>query len=547
MSLSLALSLCACSAQTNQGIAAGGADASLTVKSVDDYSWKLSSDGTYWYVTDLCYVSSPADAAYQTMSIFVPSEYIKHGLSRKIVFTRKSVNGYTEKTAPILFNSVSSGYSENKAGALPDLTAIKDGFVYVSVGHRGKGSTAVGTDGKTYYDGKSPWGLVDLKAAVRYLRLNDISLPGSADRIVTTDGGGDAMSALLATSANEPIFDKYLKEAGAAMSVGDNVFASNLSSPAINLSNADAAYEWLLGTAPLPDDSDLTAFQTKLSTYLSGKFTAYLTDLGYTEEDFRETLKKQIEESVNSYFKDISNGAAEISWTQEASFANAKNPTLKEIADNFISGYYSINGSIGENLSSWLKWDETTNAAVITSLSTYEDFCGRAKTVTAFDELDGKAEGNQVFGARDEDCRHYSNVVLSVLADNFSALEKLWTDKDTANTGYATFSALYAAYKADVSNDDIDKNGNNIIDLYNPMLFIDGNTNYLNGDTAKYVRIRMGTTDTDTALPLVTLLGLSLEKAGVSVDKGYFWGDGHSLTQQESKSLYDWITQICEK
>lgn len=545
LSASVILSFCACSAQTASGLPQGGPESVLNVKSPDGYSWKLSSDGTYWYVTDLCYVESPVDSAYQTMSIFVPAEYMKHGLSRKIVFTHKKVNGFTEKTAPILFDCGSTDYSENKSSVSADAQAIKDGFIYVSVGHRGKGTTAIGTDGKTYYDGKSPWGLIDLKSAIRYLRFNDEALPGSADRIVTTDGGGDAMSALLACSANDPVYDKYLKTEGAITSVGDEVYASNCLSPAINLANADSAYEWMLGTAPLPGDKDLSAFQTKLSEYLSKEFADYLSDSGYSEADFSETLNKQLEVSVNDFFGEVLGGNMTVSWTDDAMFADAKKPTLKEIADNFINGYYVRNGEKGENASSWLAWDEGKQTAVISSLSTFEDYCGRAKSVTAFDELDGKAEGNQVFGAKDEDFRHYSNVVLNVLADNYTELEKLWTDKDTANTGYASFSSLYAAYKADVSNDDIDENGNNIVDLYNPMLFIDGNTHYLNGDTAKHVRIRMGTGDTDSALPIVSLFGLTLEKAGISVDMAYFWGSKQDYSELESKDLYAWITQIC--
>jgi len=546
LSASIILSFSACSAQTATNTVTGSAEKVLGMKTADYYNWKLSGDGTYWYVTDVYYVESPVDSTYQTMSIFVPASYMKHSFG-KTTISRKDINGFTAKTAPILFKSESTGYKEGKASDSPDTQAIKDGFIYVSAGHRGQGTTAIGADGKAYYDGKSPWSLIDIKAAIRYLRFNDNAIPGDAEKIVASDGGDGAMAALLASCGNDPIYNNYLKEAGAIMSVGDQVFASNCYNPMINLDNADSAYEWIFGADSLSDAIDSTAFQAKLAEHLSDEFISYLSFLGYTEEDIKNVLTKQLEWSANCYFKEVSGGQTSISWTDKAIFKSADSPTLKEIAENYIAGYYSIKGTTGKNISTWLSWDDSTQTAVITSLAAVEDYFGRTKSVTAFDGLNGKASENQAFGSNNEDYRHFSSVVLDVLADNYNELENLWADADSSNTGYASYSALYAAYKADVSNDDIDEYGNNIVNLYNPMLFIDSNTNYLNGDTAKYVRIRTGAANTGTALPLTTLLGLALEKAGINVSIEYVWGGGNGITEQNNESLYDWITQICAK
>ena len=71
--------------------------------------------------------------------------------------------------------------------------ALKRGFVYINIASRSRGAIApAGVFADGIYQGKSPAAIVDAKAAVRYLRLNDSLMPGSASRIVVngTSGGG---------------------------------------------------------------------------------------------------------------------------------------------------------------------------------------------------------------------------------------------------------------------------------------------------------------------------------------------------------------------
>jgi hypothetical protein len=81
-----------------------------------------------------------------------------------------------------------SNSDTDKAGA-----ALARGFVFINMASRSRGATApegVYEDG--IYQGKAPAAIVDAKAAIRYLRLNDSLMPGSASRIVLngTSGGG---------------------------------------------------------------------------------------------------------------------------------------------------------------------------------------------------------------------------------------------------------------------------------------------------------------------------------------------------------------------
>lgn len=567
----------------------------LGVKICGDYNWELSSDGTYWQVLNVSYVAYPVNTAYQTMSIFVPAAYMKKEANGKMIFTNKAVNGYNVNTAPILYLCEAPGYSEFSAGSRADTQAIVSGFIAVNPGHRGKGTTSTDVSGKTIYDGKSPWCLIDLKAGIRYLKFNDEALPGNSNLIISSaSSGGGAMSTFLACCANDPVYNNYLKEAGAIMSVGDDIYASNCYCPITNVANADTAYEWHFGSKAHLEALGCTPFQTLLSGYLSNAFVGYLNALGYTEKQFEDILIDQLEWSVNYYLKELKNGEATVEWSDKAVFKEVEHPSLEEIAKNFIAGHYTKTDSMpgmptgggmpegrggppgggmpggempegmtggppvgmggppgggsaeGKDISNWMAWNKATQSVVITSLKNFQDYSSRQKGITSFDGLNGKATENQPFGDRNNNFKHFSNAILDVLTRYRSNLETAWTDSDSKIADYGSFSDFYVAFKSDVADGDRDAYGNDIVDLYNPMLFIDGDTSYLNGNTAKHVRIRYGTADANTSLPIITLMGLAIEKAGVDLNFEYVWEGGHGAVEQDNQNLYDWVDNICK-
>ena len=103
---------------------------------------------------------------------------------------------------------------------------------------------SAGARGRTEANGRAPAAIVDLKAAVRYLKANDAKMAGNAGKIISngTSAGG-ALSALLGTSGNAPEYAPYLRALGAANAT-DDVFAVSAYCPITNLEHADAAYEW---------------------------------------------------------------------------------------------------------------------------------------------------------------------------------------------------------------------------------------------------------------------------------------------------------------
>ena len=230
----------------------------------------------------LYYVANVEDSAYQFMNVYVPQ-------------------GATQQT-PILMRNYVGGYMAAAAGdpQPSDATgrALKEGYVVAIPGARGRNST-VERQGQTVQTGRAPAGLLDLKAAVRYLRLFDRKMAGSADRIISdgTSAGG-AMSALLGATGNHPDYEPLLKAMGAA-DERDDVFASVCFCPITDLDHADMAYEWLYNctnnrTRPVTDE------QALLSNTLADQYPAYIDSLNLKNPDDGTPLTA---DKLRSYLK----------------------------------------------------------------------------------------------------------------------------------------------------------------------------------------------------------------------------------------------------
>ncbi len=293
---------------------------------------------------NILYVKNPVDTACQKMNIYIPEEY----------FTGRTINGYSAATAPIFFPNKVGGYmpsqpastKNNSMGGRPPmkgemmppmgdkkpngfpptnggmppmgfggpnqntvLAALSRGYIVASAGARGRTSI----DGSGLYTGKAPAGIVDLKAAVRYLKFNDNNMPGDANKIISngTSAGG-AMSTLLGATGNNPDFEPYLKTLGAA-SATDDIFAVSAYCPITNLDNADMAYEWQffgINTyrrgGPMQSNSqgasELSAEQIAVSEQLKKLFPTYVNSLNLKDNN---GITLSLDNNGNGSFKDL--------------------------------------------------------------------------------------------------------------------------------------------------------------------------------------------------------------------------------------------------
>ena len=218
---------------------------------------------TYDAYENIYFVTNVEDSTYQTLNVYVPQ-------------------GANEKT-PIFLRTYVGGYIAAKAREpqANDATgrALQEGYVLCIPGSRGWNSRVRDT-----FTGRAPAGILDLKAAIRYLRHNNASMPGDAERIITdgTSAGG-AMSSLLGSSGNSPIFEPYLHAMGAAPG-RDDVFASVCYCPIVDLEHADIAYEWLYASTNT-GIRNLSAEQILISEELEELFPNYLNGLNLKKAD----------------------------------------------------------------------------------------------------------------------------------------------------------------------------------------------------------------------------------------------------------------------
>jgi len=221
----------------------------------------------------------------------------------------------------------------NKVGA-----ALARGFVYINVASRSRGATApAGVYADGIYQGKSPAAIVDAKAAVRYLRLNDGLMPGNASRIVVngTSGGGAQVTQLGATGDHADYLP-YLKAAGAAgidasgkSSISDSVYAVVAYCPIQDMGSADLAYEWMfnvLGTrtqvsadqkaglivdatgaelvrASNPDPAGSTVLMNKFATYQAGLGLKNDDGTALTTDNMLVALQNEVKKAASTYVK----------------------------------------------------------------------------------------------------------------------------------------------------------------------------------------------------------------------------------------------------
>lgn len=285
--------LAACSGGSRPtGSATPGATASLAL---DTTAWRYDATGDVYYQTGLTYVSSPQAPDYETLGVFVPGAYMDgtdngDGTYTATVRASGTVGSFTAATAPVVYPVNTPGYSAQRPPTGYSYASVQAymeaGFVYVHAGLRGKDS--VGDS----YSGNAPWGVTDLKTAVRYLRYNADVLPGDSTKVyVFGHSGGGAQSAVAGASGDSALFTPYLTALGAAMTdaagatLSDAVAGAMCWCPITSLGSADAAYEWNMGQFATTSTRAEGTWTRAYCADLAAAYPAYLNTLGLKDAD----------------------------------------------------------------------------------------------------------------------------------------------------------------------------------------------------------------------------------------------------------------------
>lgn len=162
---SLALVLCVCAQAAKKPTPKLVFDASKGV--AGSVTLPNGKKVNYTAYTNLYYVTHVEDSTYQYMNVFVPE-----GATQSTpIFMPNYVGGYMAAAPRMIDEGDASG------------RALAEGYVVAIPGARGRNSMIL-QKGKTVYTGRAPKGLLDLKAAVRYLRFFDRDMLGDAEHII---------------------------------------------------------------------------------------------------------------------------------------------------------------------------------------------------------------------------------------------------------------------------------------------------------------------------------------------------------------------------
>ena len=336
-------------------------------------------DVVYKAYLHIPYVTRPVDVQHQSLCIFEP-----------VFVGGKSVDA---SGAPILFSNRVNGYLPVDDSQTADVNrgreqlALAAGMVVVVPGCRGR--TLKDTAGKNI--GKAPAVLVDLKAALRYLRYNKALIPGDTEKIVSAGcSAGGAVSAAIGASGNSPLFEQLLDEIG-AVKERDDVFATGSFSPIMDLQHADMAYEWEFGTSPRHGE----LVDQEVSSALREQFRAYQESLRMRGND---GFGKVTADNLGDYMAEY--------WLNPSASLFLKHLSEKD-RDAYLKDH------------SWLSWDgERTHFSFETYLQNTQQ---RVKGIPAFDAFDEKSPENSLFGDAVSDTRHFTNYSLQYASGDASA------------------------------------------------------------------------------------------------------------------------------
>ncbi|WP_267618485.1 subtype A tannase [Gordonia bronchialis] len=546
-------------------------------------TWSYDATNDVYYQLGVAYVEKPQATDYETLGVFVPGKYFtgtknSDGTYSVKVNSEGRVADFTATTAPIVFPVNTPGYAAQK----PPTTYTYDdvssymtaGFVYVAAGLRGRDSQT------SDYTGNAPWGVVDLKAAVRYVKVQGSALPGDKDSVfVFGHSGGGAQSAVMGASGDSDLYLPYLETLGAAMAdidgnqVSDAVAGAMAWCPITSLDYANAAYEWNMGqfattgtrapgtwTAQYSQDlaRGFADYQNKLALKDADGKTLTLTDTGdgvYLGGSYYDHIVSVVQNSLNDFLSYTTfpytpntqtmagmggagspgggppSGAAPGGGTPPTGAGSAAATTYATVDDYF--DYLNEGGT-------WVRYDAASNKATVLDLKGFVTSQKNAsKDVGAFDGISAQQTENVVMG-KNTDGLHFAQVSRELIATNESAYAELsgWKSEYGA-----------AAYETDFAVKD--STGHDVayrMNTYNPMYFLSNKYDgYKTTTVAPHWRIRTGLKQGDTASTVEVNLALALQNLGVkNVDFATVWGLGHVPAETTGDYVDNFISWVSD-
>ena len=590
----LGLAACTSGASGSGTSSAGGSGTAATgVLALNNAGWSHDAENDVYYQIGLSYVASPAAPDYETLGIYVPGTYFTgtdngDGTHKVTINTSGSVNGFTPATAPVVLPVNTPGYASQKPPTQYSYDSISDymaaGFIYVHAGLRGKDSNS------DSYTGNAPWGVTDLKAAVRYLRYNSASLPGAMDRIFVFGHSGGAQSSVMGASGDSPLYTKYLEHLGAAMTSSDGTTISDAVAgvmawcPITSLNIGNAAYEWNMGQFASNGTRAEGTWTAAYGKDLAAAFAETVNGLGLTDSkgtalklersgegvylagSYYDHVVAEITTSLNNFLADTTfpytsssrqmagmepggggGGPSDRGGTPPSGEApGGQNPGGAQPPGGESSGSSTTYNTVEEYIAylngetPWVTYDSASNTATITGLQGFvTSQKSPSKDVGAFDAPDRSTTENTVMGKGAQGL-HFSKLSRDVLAANESTYSSLtgWSGDHAASTWETDFA----------TTDEVGGDAASREQMYEPLYYLlKSQGGQGSSRVAPNWRIRTGITQGDAASTVEINLALALQALGdTKVDFATVWGQGHTMAERTGDGTDNFIAWVKE-
>lgn len=582
---------------------------------IDNAAWRFDSERNVYYQLGLNYCLSPATEAYESLAIFVPGAYFtaeQNGETYTCTINEKAVVGsFTPATAPVLLpintGTLSAQESPTAYGSDGLTPYLREGCVYAYAGFRGRSAAVDTTTGSdALIPGGSPWPVVDLKAAVRFLRYNDDVLPCNTSRtFVFGFGAGGGLSAVLGASGDSTLFDPYLAEIGAithdasGAAVSDAIAGSASWCPVSSYDMADAAYEWCQGQYADEDTREEGTWTRLLSQDLAGSYGAWINEMDLRDDDdaqltldetetgvyamgsYASALLDEVDEAATYFVQNTSfpytytpqrledpvfPGDPNLETTRAADALSQESTSGEATADGTgeaeagttgdssqVSGVAQVQSTIYDSAQSYFSslnedswWINYNHRSASVSISSLRDFVLNVRPaklpVCPFDRPDRSSKANQLFGVGDESTLHFSTCVGDAVAAGADAYAEC-TDWDPS---------FETAWEEDLEKvDSLETDMASRVEMMDPLMWLSGHYEaYGQSSVAPYWRVNEGLFDTDTSLTTAANIVFALRKYdGVeSVEHTPVWGQGHVLAERSgsaTSNLIEWVVSCC--
>jgi acetyl esterase/lipase len=439
---------------------------------------------TYCLYSNVIYAANPVSTTYESMNIYVPT----------------SVDGTAVSGKPILFENGVGGYMSSTAGS-PGTNgnyALGKGYVVVEPGCRGRDNGSSGD-----YYGVAPAAMVDLKAAIRFLRYNYSlgTFTGDVSYIISSGGSaGGALSALLGASGNSSLYYSYLSAIGAA-DADDNIFAVGAWSPITNLDHADMSYEMEYSSLEYSG----SIVNSTLSNALISEFDSYQDGLALTDK--RGSLGTLTSSNITEYI-------------------------LEEYMEPSLYKYVEAGGTAPSYATC------TSSACTFTFANYLTNSIGtRGKSAPAFDAFFDISSSSS----------YYDTVVNTTCPaetlefGNASGSTSSYSGTN-CNTGSPRHFTDFTSEAMDST--DISSSIQTTVNMMNPMYYLmNAISSSDSSGVAKYWYIRDGSIATDTSAYIIVNLATAAENL---LGTGYVnasedWGKGHNVNADPG-GFSTWVT-----